>query len=196
MPVKLNKEDHVYTVDGVIKPAVSDVMRPLSERYYQKANKYGKMDIARVRGENIHNAIDCYLTFGIFDDTYYEYVNAFAQWMEDHHVAIRANEISLTDGTYCGTPDILAVVDGLLSLVDIKATYAINEELLEVQLAGYYNLYLAQGIRAEETAVLHLKPGKYIYKPIAINLAKWKELHEKFTHESHSDIAGSEEESI
>jgi hypothetical protein len=196
MAVHLNKKTHTYTVNGVVKPAVSDIMRVLSEHHYHAADKYGHMEKARERGERVHEAVDFYINFGIFDKDYSDYVNAFAQWMLDYKVKIINNEQILTDGDYCGTTDLYVEIDGRKILVDMKATAAIHENLLEVQLAGYYLLYQRNGKQVDATYVLHLKPNKYVYKPIAINLAKWKELYAKFTHESDRDKTRGQGESL
>lgn len=193
----LDKASHTYTVDGVVKPCVSDIMRPLSDAYYKNAVKYNRMETARNRGVMVHEAIDFYINFGIYAEEAVEWVLIFAQWMVDEGVEIVRNELSLTDGNYCGTIDLLVRKDGKLLLVDIKTTSVINTALLEVQLAGYERLLQANGYVIDGAYVLQLKPPKgYVYQPVSINRAKWKELYEKQPNEIHFDTQGSEEDCL
>lgn len=177
MKAILDKEYHVYTVDGIVKPSVSEIMRPLTEAFYEEADKYGRLERARQRGSGVHESIEIYLTFGIINEEYEKYVLAFINWMEQYKPNILRYEYCMTNGVYCGTVDLICEIDGKTHLIDYKATSVIHDNLLGIQLAAYEELASSEGFKIEETNVLHLKSsGTFIFKPIPINRGKWKEL--------------------
>lgn len=76
---------------------------------------------------------------------------------------------------YAGTLDLIALVDGVLTLVDYKTTYRINDMLTAVQLEAYLRALESQGKGADGKAILQLrKNGTYCYKEYpAHDLEAW-----------------------
>lgn len=184
--LEFNKDLHQYTFNGEILPSVSQVMSPLS------SIKYGSIDPsvlekARVRGTGVHEAIDNYLTFGIIDDQYADYVEQFKTWINKSGMVVLANEYIVTNGSYCGTVD-LVVSDryGKVYVVDMKVTSKIHDDLLGVQLYAYRNL-VEQFVEISGCYVLWLKPNKYQFKPIRPDKETWEELFEKFKNEGNGN---------
>ena len=70
---------------------------------------------------------------------------------------------------YCGTCDLLCEIDNKLTLVDYKATSAIDKKSLSVQLVGYKRLLAEYGFQTQAEMVLHLKKDGYVYKPITLD---------------------------
>ena len=180
-------DNHIYRVDGVIKPSVSEIIRPLSTEYYETMfggfDGTAKLKKASERGTAIHEAIESFILFGIYDEEYTHYVEEFKRWMEENDIEVIQVEKSYTNGEYCGTLDLLVKEKGVITLVDIKATYKINMSLLEVQLAGYTELLLSNGIQVDKQKVLHLTKGKHKYKQVIINIWKWQSLKERYFNE-------------
>ena len=173
-------EHHIYRLDGVVLPSVSEIMKPLTEAYYSDIDE-SVMETARIRGSMVHEAIENYIHFGIYDPAAEEYVKHFIAWQEKFKPSIIMTEIMFTNGVYAGTIDMYCMIGGRMVLVDLKVTSKINRELLEVQLAAYKELLLHNGLEVEQTMVLHLKKTGWKYEQIPVNHWKWRELVDAFS---------------
>ena len=183
--IEFNKDKHEYKVDGVVLPSVSQIMQPLSQQYYSKIPEK-IMEQARNRGSKVHEAIDDYITFGIFNEEYKLYVQQFVLFMQNQGWTIVGNELMFTNNEYCGTLDLLMVDEnGDYHVVDIKVTSKINQKLLEVQLYAYKNLVETTGKVIKSCQVLWLQKDKYSFKTIPLNKEKWEELHEEFKNKGN-----------
>ena len=187
-------KNHIYTVNGVFKPSVSEIMRPLSEDYYSDAfgttNRkfiHSRLEKRRQIGSDVHDGIETYLLFGVYDPSVEEYLTQFKKWIEKEDIEIIRTEQRLTNDIYCGTIDLYVKErkKDKYILVDIKATAKINKPLIEVQLAAYKELLDHNKIKVDETKSLHLRTKGYTYKNVAINIWKWKELLENYEKQTY-----------
>lgn len=178
---------HRYFLDGREIPSVSEIMKPLTEMYYQKIPEK-IIEKARIRGSAIHESIENYILFNSINEEYRQYVEMFIQFMNEEQLQVVRNEFMLTDGNYAGTIDLLLKTKyGDLILVDMKATSKINTELLELQLAGYDDLLKHNGYNTIGSYVLHFKKDGYVFKMIELNKEIWKELLDERTNKAHKD---------
>lgn len=182
-------ENHIYRVDGKVLPSVSEVMKPLSDEYYGTALGSSdsnfissRLEKRRLLGSAVHDAIETYILFGIYDPSVEPYMVQFKKWLKEEDIEIVKTEMKLTDNWYCGTIDLYCRErrTGRYVLTDIKVTAKINLPLVEVQLAAYKNLLDVNKYQVDATMSLHLREKGYTYKPVAINIWKWKELLENY----------------
>lgn len=182
-------ENHIYRVNGVVKPSVSAIMKPLSDEYYGNALGSSdenfiksRLENRRVLGTAIHEGIETFLLFGVYDPSVEPYLAQFKKWLKKEDIEVLHTEMKLTDGWYCGTIDLYCKErkTNKLVLVDVKATAKINKPLIEVQLAAYKSLLDINGFQVDMTKSLHIREKGYTYKSVAINIWKWKELFESY----------------
>ena len=184
--IKLDKDSHIYTVDGRELPSVSAIMRPLSEEYYKDVpNKY--MVVARERGIEIHDAIETFLMFGIMPTVWEDYLMSFKSWMDYVGFEVIKTEMMLTNNIYCGTIDLYGEIQSRRVLIDIKTTAKKNTKLLEVQLQAYKELAEYNKIPVDDTYYLGLFKSGYDFSMVKGNVEKWREMLEEFTHKSGID---------
>ena len=86
-------------------------------------------------------------------------MDAFLKWHEDYSPEILASETRLYHKVmrYAGTADMVAIVDGVLTLIDIKSTYKLEEMACGVQLEAYAQAFKTDGLEIQAKQILHLK---------------------------------------
>lgn len=181
---------HVYFVDGVPVPSVSQVIEAETNEYYDNSFAQSRLEVAKNRGTLVHKTIENIINSELsFSRDYeesriiYETIRVYDDWVMKNKIVVLKNEMMLTNGIFAGTVDLLVEEDGKLVLVDVKATSKITP-MIELQLAGYYMLLRDNGIEVSACKVLHIKPSKtkftYTYKDVSINLFKFKELLKQY----------------
>lgn len=159
------EEKHIYRLDGSYVPAVSTIMKPLSQALYKDVDE-NVLNKAASRGTAVHNAIENFVLFGITDiDPLYEgYIIAFKEWWLDMNPKALATECRVYHKylRYAGTADMPVIIDGKKILVDFKTSAAVNKMLTGVQLEAYAKAYESHGIEFDGKAILHLRnDGQY-----------------------------------
>ena len=131
------EDTHVYTLNGIEIPSVTTVMRALSYNEYWRVDEQTLERAAR-RGTAVHNSIENYFKFGFSDiDPELEgYLDGFMEWFQEYEPKIIGSEIRTYHRlfSYGGTLDLVAEINGELSLVDFKTTYRLIEKNCRVQL--------------------------------------------------------------
>lgn len=184
--MEFDKRTHTYTIEGRTLPSVSEVMSPLSSKYYEGIPD-DKLEIARKRGTEVHEAIDDFLTFGTFNPKYIGYVQNFVSFLERENLKVVFNEHRLTNGMYCGTVDLICVdAFGVYHLVDLKATHKVNHELIRVQLCAYRHLCLQNEIPIAKCHVLLLKSTNYSYSEVTPDEETWRKLLSEYANKVYS----------
>ena len=159
------EKDHVYKLNGIEIPSVTQVMEPLSTAHYSGINA-AVLDKAAARGTAVHNAIENYLLFGIDDipGEFGGYYEAFKKWWTDASPILVGTEHRVYHkvARYAGTIDLVCEVGGKLMLVDIKTSSQIIEMLTRVQLEAYQKAVNSHQMPIEGKGILHLtRDGKY-----------------------------------
>jgi hypothetical protein len=156
-------------------PSVSHIMSEMSKQYYTDINPE-VLENARERGTRVHKAIEMAEQFGVYDEEVKDYVVQYLKVKSAYKFVPIAQELRITNLEYCGTVDMLAILNDELILIDLKATSKINTELVEVQMAGYVNLLTHYGIDIKTVKVLHLTAKSGKLKTITPNFNMWNQL--------------------
>ena len=171
--LEFEERKHIYLLDGVQIPSVTQLMKPLSDKVYGPVDIQTLENAAR-KGTIVHNAIDNYLEFEIEDipEEHRGYFDAFLEWFENENPEVIATERKVYHKAlrYAGTCDLLCMINGKLTLVDYKTSAAIQQMLYPIQLEGYAKAWETHGIKVEDKIILHLKKdGKYAVHRYATN---------------------------
>jgi len=139
--IEFIESTHVYLVDGVITPSVSQILAAtIFKDKYNGIPDY-ILDRARVYGTSVHKAIEINDWIGLSDEEYISYEN-WLKLVRTHKISVISNEQIVAYGTqYAGTYDMEAWVDTDNCLIDIKTTYKIDMEYLSWQLSYYEMAY-------------------------------------------------------
>ena len=137
--------NHVYTLDGIQIPSVSEILRFASKELYANTSVQA-MEIAADRGTRVHAATEALDRNGTADvDPDIEpYVRAYAKFLRDNKVDWLYTEAPIYGVTrdYAGTIDRFGFLNGETVLLDIKTTKTItarHKKLYAAQLTAYSN---------------------------------------------------------
>lgn len=165
-----NEELHKYFVGGVEKPSVTEIANPISfERI--SSLEANLLERARRRGSRCHELFEEYLLIGDIDAENVEteflpYVKQFVLWAKSYRPKVLFTEKHLFSDEFCGTADLICVIDGKLVIVDYKVTSTVDKKSLSVQLEGYKRLCELLGLKIEGCWYLHIKKDSYVFKEI------------------------------
>lgn len=156
---------HIYRLYGSEIPSVSAVMEPLSNFEYGSINEK-VLNNAAERGTSVHNSIENWIKFGIndTDDEYMGYFRGFEEWWNINKPEVIGSEMRVYHKLlrYAGTIDLLAIIDGKITVVDFKTTSRLVEKNCGVQLEAYAQALGSHGISVEGKRILHLSiDGKW-----------------------------------
>lgn len=155
-----DEDKHIYRLNGIIVPSVTQVMKPLSDETYRDVDSK-VLRRAAGKGTAVHNAIENYLDFGIedVDPDYSGYFTAFLRWFDEYKPRVIATEYRLYHKFmgYAGTADLICDIGGKLYVIDYKTTQRIEELLVKVQLKAYSQALGSLGAEPKRAASLHLK---------------------------------------
>ncbi len=133
-------DEHIYLVDGVITPSVSEVLKVRFSSDYSSVPDYILSEKARF-GSKVHKLIENEITE---DDNIYVQ-NCLTQWVklkEKHNISIISKEQIVSSKLgYCGTFDAIAMIDNSLCIIDYKTTLQIYEDKWSWQLSLYKRAY-------------------------------------------------------
>lgn len=138
-------EGHIYLVDGIITPSVSEILRFIFPHKYSNIPRSILNQKAEF-GSRIHKAIELYERKEEYELTALEQVvfNQYLKLKERHNIqVISQEEIVAYENEFCGRLDMTAWVDGIESLIDIKTTAQLHEDSLSWQL-GMYQLAIGK----------------------------------------------------
>lgn len=186
-----DEETHKYYVNNEEKPSVTEIASPIS---FERLNALQQILVerARERGSRCHELFEEYLITGELDideieTEYIPYVQQFILWAKTYRPKVIYTEKKLFGNDFCGTCDLICVIDGKCILVDYKVTSVADKKSLSVQLEGYYRLCKSYGIDIDECYYLHIKKDSYVFKPIKRN-EEWFDIllrHNKLMKEKY-----------
>lgn len=144
--IEFNEKDHIYMKNGIVLPSVTQIMQPLYEQVYGKADSDAS-DNGKSKGKEIHRAIDDYCEFGMIDisEEYRPYLDNFIRYIDEHQYEIVASEVMLCHPVYgyAGKIDIIVRnPKGEFVLIDNK-TGDLQPKLHAVQLQAYTDMWSA-----------------------------------------------------
>ncbi len=131
--LEFDKDNHIYRLDGVIIPGYSQIAKDLGLIDYSRVNK-SDLDWKRQVGKAVHTAIFLHNTGELDMDSLDEVVNSyFKSWLmfvELYQPKILTqyseNPICSTKWRYGVTPDIIAEIKGILTVIELKTVSSMN----------------------------------------------------------------------
>lgn len=155
MEVEFIEQGHIYLVNGMITPSVSEILR------FIFPDKYANIPESILKaksefGTHIHEAIEAYEKGEepILTDMERVTFNQYLKVKAGHHIEpLEMEEIVHYEDRYAGRLDMIAFVDGEVSLIDFKTTSKLDTESLEWQLGMYQ---LAKGKKYKKCYCLWL----------------------------------------
>lgn len=155
--------DHVYRVNGIIKPGTNQVLNV----YFPPSPFY--TEAGRDLGAARHLWFD-FLARALEpaedpDPRIAGEVAGFKRWLEDYKPLRHGGETPLYDAELgvCGTPDWWGMVEGRLAIVDFKPKA--KNKRTPVQTASYQHNLLANGVPVVDRYELRLGDGTYRFEP-------------------------------
>lgn len=162
--IEFDEASHTYKLNGVKIPCVSDIMEPLKNAHYSGISEV-TLKKAAERGTILHNAIENWIKFGIEDvpQEYEGYFKCFLDFMKEKNPKILGSEVRMYHKLlkYSGTADLIADINGEITLIDYKSASVISDMNCSVQLEAYAQALASHGIRIARKGILPLrKDGK------------------------------------
>ncbi len=183
--IEFDPEDHIYLVDGVIVPSVTEILKSKFNDYAFVSRSV--LAQARARGTELHKAIELYETTGQGSDL-----------QEFRNYLFLKNRIGLTnisnelpviyeeDGRvlFAGQLDQIIEIDGELGINDFKRVSAPNKEKIAYQL-NLYKIAYEQSYHQQikRLSFMQLREGVRRFYPLPINEQSAKELIKNYYQE-------------
>ena len=159
MIVSLNKKNHIYTVDGIVTPSVSDVLDvffPPTPFYTEEGRDDGDFRhqwyAFLSQGNKPENAPGSRIA---------DAIDGFKKFMADVKPEYVSGEISYSHPIlkYCGTPDVVFKLNSRLAVVDYKPKT--KNKRTQLQVALYFSLLRANNIMVQDRYELRCYDGIY-----------------------------------
>ena len=163
--LQFDDDKHIYKLNGIEIPSVTTIMKPLSNAEYNGISE-STLRKAAEKGTAVHSAAEIWAKFKIEDiePEYRGYFDAFLEWWNINDPKVVGSEVRLYHKImrYAGTADLIAWIDGKLTLIDYKTTSKLIEMNCGVQLEAYAKALASHGINIQQKMILHLKrDGKF-----------------------------------
>ena len=177
--LKFEDSLHQYSVDGIVIPSVTQIMKPLSQNEYEGIGEK-TLEAAAQKGSAVHGAIENWIKFGIMDiePEFQGYIDGFLNWWDSYKPEVIGSEIKTYHKImwYGGTVDLLCRIDKDICLIDYKTTFHLLQKNCAVQLEAYSQALASQGVETNTKYILHLKKdGKWDFRPFLRNDTKsWR----------------------
>ena len=175
-------EEHLYLVDGLIVPSITQILGSRFGRKYERVDK-ATLQRASDAGTRVHEAIERYCKTG--EEADIPEVRNFKFLQRQYGFKVLENEtpviLSLNDEPIsAGRLDLVIEMGGQIGGADIKRTSALDKEYLAYQLNLYRIAYRqSYGIEWEFLRGIHLRNEVRKFVSIPINEdATWKLVHE------------------
>lgn len=156
---------HTYRLNGMVIPSVTTIMKPISDAEYKGISQQ-TLDVAASKGTSVHEAVENWVKFRVEDiqPEFKPYFDAFLDWVDKFKPVFIGSEVRMYHRLlgYAGTVDLLVLIDGKLTLIDVKSTYNVIEKACGLQLEAYAQALASHGIKVEQKMILHLtRDGKH-----------------------------------
>jgi hypothetical protein len=175
LPIEFEPKEHVYTLNGIRLPSVTQLMKPFSSIVYEGV-PIEAMQIAADRGTRAHDQVSNFVRYGVLetDGDTDPYVEAFMAFEPKHPPAWLASEYRVYHKymRFAGTVDLIGYVepdDGTgVDVVDIKTTKAFHKNSIAIQVSAYSEAVMSHGVTVRRRYGLQLLPdGTFRFDPVA-----------------------------
>lgn len=151
--LEFNAEKHIYTINGVRVPSVTEIVGMISGLKF--AERTPVIEAAAERGTAVHELCEQYDFDELPDEIDQDlamYLMAYIRFCKDYNVTWEYIELPLGSENhgFAGTIDRVGIIDGKRLIVDLKTTSnmdKISKIMLSLQLAAYSWLCNANDIR-------------------------------------------------
>lgn len=169
---------HQYKVNGKVIPSVSEIIGPIT--YSNFRVQQNVVDQAAHRGTMAHSTTALYDMGALEDESSLSpdeafYLKAWRDFCHDYKPDWQYIELPLACRTFAGTIDRIGIIDGTITIVDIKTTSSmdrVHKVALACQIAGYWDLCQLNEIDAKYCNSLGVqlkKDGSYaVYDTMTI----------------------------
>ena len=138
--IEFIEEEHLYLYDGIIIPSVSEILHFIFPDKYKNVDKEILNKKAEY-GSTVHLAVECLEEDKKLPKLDKNQEFSIRQWQylkEKNNISVIIQEQMIHYGNiYAGRFDMVANVNGYLSLCDIKTTAVLDKEYLSWQLSFY-----------------------------------------------------------
>lgn len=138
--IEFIEDGHIYLVDGVITPSVSEILNFIFPNKYSNVPRQILNSKAEY-GSRVHEAIEHLEKGETLPQLNYLQEASLMQWKklksENKIEVIEQEKMVNYENHYCGRFDMIAKVNGAYSLCDIKTTAKLDLESLSWQLSFY-----------------------------------------------------------
>lgn len=167
--VIFDEAKHIYTLDGMVLPSVTQVLKPLYD-----FSGIPKDVLARKAelGTAVHKACELLdadqLDWGSVNEDMSGYVLAYLKFLDEVKPEILSNEERFASAKlrFAGTMDKRALVRGKHCIIDVKCTASLSP-IVGLQTAAYEGLVKENtGEKVQGRYALQLKPDEtYVFQP-------------------------------
>lgn len=170
--VEFIENEHIYLVDGIIMPSITQILKIRFGNKYDGINK-DILERASQKGTMVHEAIEKFCKEGIKEDL--KEVNNFIFLQKHYKFDVLDNEVPIilfkdNEPIACGRLDLVLKIDDKIGLGDIKRTSALDKEYLGYQLNLYRIAYeQCYGKKVEFLKGLHLREDVRKFVNIPVN---------------------------
>lgn len=201
MDIEFIEKTHTYLIDGVLVPSVTTIIKEIlpdkykgiSTRTLEKKAQFGTKghSIIETIGEAMmenYEAVDyinnLYNSQEINQDMYIS-LREYLRLCRKHNIEVVENEKIVNYGyEFVGTLDMIANVNGIRSLIDIKFTAELDKEYLAWQLGMYE---MGSGEEFQKHYCLWLPKGK-VGKLAEIEIKTPEEILDKLEELKHENL--------
>lgn len=182
-------DGHIYLVDGIIVPSVTQILKKRFGGMYSKVDP-DTLNKAAQEGTMVHKAIEDYCTTGEESDL--DELRGFKWLQKQLDFRVLRNEVPLIlfEGERpiaAGRCDMVVEQDGRIGGADIKRVSALNKEYVGYQLNLYKRAYLqSYGVEWEFIWAMQLKGLKRKITALPLNDKATDELIKEYFDEQDS----------
>lgn len=168
-----DEANHKYFDGDVELPSVTSLVSILGGDMDESLDDV--IDAAADRGTTCHKVLELLLqgeTDVEYPAMYEPYVDAIRLFLSEHEVIPIAIETPIhnTERGVAGTPDLICLYDGVLTITDWKFVSAICKPKVKAQINWYRDMYNENGVFPEQLIIVQfLNNGLYRLYPVAIS---------------------------
>lgn len=164
----IDRKKHTYMFNSKTIPSVTQILN--SEGLIEKHMDNKALAWYMLKGKYLHQTIEMYLQGNLDEDNLDPRLDiaGFKKFLTESDLNISGYETPYyhPQYLYAGTPDLWGVLDGKMTVIDIKSGSPAKWHAL--QLAAYVELMRGYGINIQTRANLYLNGEKYKFVPLPV----------------------------